>query len=289
MARLTAKSFDQRTSDHDALLCECTSKEGAENIILQSIEEFFTGEFLKTTMLNAMPDLKRCLYNTISTHPEYLQLLGRPMYEEDIVIGIVDDLWLFNHLKYEKNIEYNYEVERLVTKSDGYLFGYADLIIEYNVIIKPYFAFGELSFVFGESSEEDISKIWLDVTSISFKKYGTILIELKPNLRDKGAVLRQVKTYRECLPDIKNTVIATFSEVSDARRQLAKNEDVIIVTFKGEIKNPPYNIKQSYTMSQQPATEKQLKFLRELGYTGEVHNRLEASAIIDELKKQQRE
>ena len=31
----------------DALLCECTSNEGAENIILQSIEEFLNGDFLK--------------------------------------------------------------------------------------------------------------------------------------------------------------------------------------------------------------------------------------------------
>lgn len=307
MGRLTARSFDQRTPDHDALLCECTTKEGAENIILQSIEEFFTGEFLKGTMLNAMWHLKELLYRGVLKYPKlrgklgddlrlfdhYLQLFNHIKYETDIE-KLGDDLWLFDHLKYEKDIEYNYEVEKLVMKSDRDLFGYADLIIDYNVVIKPYFVFGELSLVFGEGPETDTSKIWLGYDPITIKKHGTILVELKPYIRDIGAVLRQVKTYRDYLPNITNTVIATFSEVSDNIRQLAQNENVIIVAFKGEIKEDSQkgkiSPKQAAKMSEQPATEKQLEFLHELGYTGEIRNKLEASAIIDELlKKQQRE
>jgi hypothetical protein len=215
-----------------------------------------------------------------------------------LLIGMYDECKLYyakhtKHTKCQDTISKcnRYEVEKLVTKSDGYLFGYADLIIEYKVNIKPYFVFGKLSFVFNDASKEDVSKIWLDAHMINFKKNGTTLVELKPNLYDIGAVLRQVKTYREYLPKIKNTVIATFSDVSDDIRQLAKNEGVIIVTFKGEIKEDiqneklSHNVSQSYTMSQQPATEKQLVLLRKLGHTGEVRNKLEASAIIDDLLK----
>ncbi|MCX7601462.1 MAG: hypothetical protein N2Z75_05910 [Meiothermus sp.] len=37
-------------------------------------------------------------------------------------------------------------------------------------------------------------------------------------------------------------------------------------------------------METQPPTEKQLAYLRALGHTGEVANRLEASRLIEQLK-----
>ena len=299
MARLTAKSFEQRSPDHDALLCECTSNEGAENIISQSIEEFLKGDFLKQRMLTAMPLVRKGLHNPFSAEVEQ----RGESSEYDFLL--YDDLQLYDHLEYENDIEYSYEVERLVMKSDGYLFGYADLILDYNVVIKPYFAFEldsdqEKRIEFTESPKShlksekmlDDSTIWLEMSNeyvyfFNINKKGTILVELKPRLYDIGAVLRQVKTYRKYLPNITDTVIATFSEISDNICEIAKNEGVIIATFEGEIKEDTSNekilqncIKQASKMSQEPATKKQLKLLRELDYGGEVHNKLEASAII---------
>lgn len=271
----------QSTPDHDALLCECTSKEGIEHIIWQSIREAVWPMMVEVAPRDIYEFLHE-LYNTTRDHEVCEKLRGTKLCEK-----LGNKIWLQDHLYHDINVDYNYEVEKLVKKQDVLQIGYADLIITYSIEIKPYI-------LVENAQKEDIVRIKLFSNFVVHEK-GTILVELKPDIYDIGAVLRQVKTYRDYLPNITSTVITTFSEVSDDIQQLAKNEDVIIVTFEGEIKEDSQkgkiSPKQASIMSQQPATEKQLEFLRKLGYTGEAHNKLEASAIIGELlkKKQQRE
>ena len=48
-------------------------------------------------------------------------------------------------------------------------------------------------------------------------------------------------------------------------------------------------IKAERWMAQQPATEKQTKYLRWLGYDGEIQSKLQASELIDKLLKERRD
>jgi len=304
MARLHKYSFVQEKSPaHDALLCECTSIEGAEIIILESLGSFPLIEYLKTRA----NDMQKRFLSRRKVLKKHLKYGDRLAYEIDLReiadrIDTYDDKTLewtmmSDLFKFEiKDIEYNYEVEKLVTVSNKDLFGYADLIIDFNVCIVPRLV--DIPHYVQKTKYNDLNQLSMDFVDdprSAIKKHGTIVVELKPKITDIGAVLRQVKTYREYLPDITNTVIATFSEVSDDIRQIAKNENVTIVAFEGEVKEDIRNgyspkqayelsPQQAYAMSQKPPSESQLNYLQNLGYKGEVISMLEASAKIEELR-----
>jgi len=325
MAPKNRYSFQQdKSPDHDKLLCECTSTEGAEIIILEALGSFPIIEFFKTyakesrkKFLSHIKDQKKHL-----TYGDRLTLEFRLLEDVDYLDTLVDTLddeiitLLPNYFRCEiKDIAYNYEPEKLVMVSDKDLYGYADLIINFNVCIVPrlvdipHVTYNEILNHFPKDLADDIyekhcaqcehlndfsENLTNNPERYAIKKSGTILVELKPKITDIGAVLRQVKTYREYLPDITNTVIATFSEVSDDIRQIVKHENVTIVVFEGEVKEDvrspkqayelQYSPQQAYAMSRIPPSEKQLNFLHQLGYKGEVASSLEASAKIEDLK-----
>jgi len=72
----------------------------------------------------------------------------------------------------------------------------------------------------------------------SLLTYGTnefsILVEVKPQIKDVGSITRQLKTYRELLSqsNIEKTVIVTYSDISDGARMLLKNEGIDCITVE---------------------------------------------------------
>lgn len=113
---------------------------------------------------------------------------------------------------HKTSIDYETEV---VCNNGNFIIGYADVLItiESKLIFKPD-AFG----------------------TQEVNTYHIIIIEVKPELMDIGSVLRQLKTYEQCIVaqnrNVKiSKVIATYSEVSEDVKQYLLHEGVHVIKF----------------------------------------------------------
>jgi len=127
------------------------------------------------------------------------------------------------------NTEYKYQTE-VVCRNGSFIVGYADLLFS----VRPENPMKNLK-VFSDNVE--ISPKFYNKND-SLLTYGTnefsILVEVKPQIKDVGSITRQLKTYRELLSqsNIEKTVIVTYSDISDGARMLLKNEGIDCITVE---------------------------------------------------------
>ena len=127
------------------------------------------------------------------------------------------------------NAEYKYQTE-VVCRNGSFIVGYADLLFS----VRPENPMKNLK-VFSDNVE--ISPKFYNKND-SLLTYGTnefsILVEVKPQIKDVGSITRQLKTYRELLSqsNIEKTVIVTYSDISDGARMLLKNEGIDCITVE---------------------------------------------------------
>jgi hypothetical protein len=112
---------------------------------------------------------------------------------------------------HKTSIDYETEV---ICNNGNFIIGYADILItvKSNLIFKPD-AFG--------TQELNV--------------YHIIIIEVKPELSDIGSVLRQLKTYEQCILQNKDTrvskIIATYSNISEDVKDYLLHEGVHVIKF----------------------------------------------------------
>lgn len=127
--------------------------------------------------------------------------------------------------------KYTFETEVVCRTGyqNNFVVGYADLVftVSFEKIKNVYKPRGE---IIDEKYYKELNNIRSDL----FKQFK-VLVEIKPQLKDIGSIIRQVKTYRELLdskrePPINRTVIVTYSTISDGARQLLNNENIDCIT-----------------------------------------------------------
>jgi len=116
----------------------------------------------------------------------------------------------------------DFELEQLCKAANGFIIGYADIVVKF-----------------------DVKLIWdiiIDGDSWIWKEFQTkkrtclLIIECKPTLKTWAGPLRQLKTYmdiltRECRFFQYWGLISTFSEVSPEVESLLRNEHVFVKTL----------------------------------------------------------
>lgn len=122
--------------------------------------------------------------------------------------------------------DYHTEV---LCKSGDFIVGYADLV--------AYLSFKRFYHLKIEDST------WTNFYDkiIEDKK---VIIEVKPKVKDFGAILRQIKTYMDTLKDNPYGMIVTYSDISNEMRELLKKEGVFVVSL--DKKETPENDLDKY-------------------------------------------
>lgn len=118
------------------------------------------------------------------------------------------------------NAKYNTEV---LMKNGNFIVGYADLIIRYGV---------KLRFEMATRPNIVIENYKPEKEEIIERHH--VLVEGKPNLSSFGAVIRQIKTYKECCKSKPKLVIATYIKPEKEILEVFKNEGISVVSFEGE-------------------------------------------------------
>ena len=86
-----------------------------------------------------------------------------------------------------------YETEAIVKGRNGFILGYADLIIylEFEIGLRTGHTLDDLKQKYGEYFYNSCIK------ELSSPVFGFVVVEVKPKLDDVGAVIRQIKTYAD--------------------------------------------------------------------------------------------
>lgn len=113
----------------------------------------------------------------------------------------------------------NCETEVICKTKTGFILGYADILLTVS---------GHYS-ILADLSEETEGWQWKDFRSIAWPE-TRILVEVKPKISEWGSILRQVKTYMDCL-NVKLATVATYSELDARAIELLKQERIAVVKF----------------------------------------------------------
>lgn len=124
-----------------------------------------------------------------------------------------------------------WEPEKIVKRDTGFIFGYADVELNFELKIRKDFIISDI-------------ETWrrYDYGEVNLR----VVVEAKPKLTSWGAPLRQLKTYMDLLkPRFSQTrnnfpiagVISTFSRIPRKIHKILEKENVYVITFtkKGEI------------------------------------------------------
>lgn len=125
----------------------------------------------------------------------------------------------------------DWETEKICKRETGYIFGYADVVFDFQLKIRKDFIISDMETWRG-----------YDYGEVNLR----VAVEAKPKLTSWGAPLRQLKTYMDLLkPSFSHTrnnlpiagVISTFSRIPRKTHKILEKENVYVITFtkKGEI------------------------------------------------------
>lgn len=109
----------------------------------------------------------------------------------------------------------NYSVEVLCKTETGFIVGYLDLLLRYKV---QYEVEGKDKFILN----------------------CPVLVEVKPHIESEGSVIRQMKTYYDCLrhkiyanfPHFLSKVIVTYDVYDNESLEIFENEGIKVITFE---------------------------------------------------------
>ncbi len=94
--------------------------------------------------------------------------------------------------------------------SGSFIIGYADIVFHYSE----------------EYILEDGKKVYMD----NLDSYFKVVVEVKPEIKEIGSVLRQLKTYMNILSDIDFGLIVTYSDIPQEKIDLLKGEDIFVIS-----------------------------------------------------------
>jgi hypothetical protein len=129
-------------------------------------------------------------------------------------------------LEEPKNQALNYARENPLEIQEIYL------DYETEVICKPKSTFGFVDIVFTYKAK--LNRQYRIGSYENWSDYGIfkVIVEVKPELNDLGAAIRQIKTYRQVLNfDIAFMVIVTYSSISKEAIEYLEHEKIRVVRF----------------------------------------------------------
>lgn len=257
MSKFHQEFFRQKGSGHDRLILKCVTTGGKKRILgvsgffgralslLEPPEEVWVCDCEKTAWCKrnsgvASVSQPKCAWgyagcsgkccNHFNKVPLFVKDLGNPEkydYEkkEYVPTGKVSELnpvgeWVkVEPLVYVDNLKIGHATE-VICKNYNFIAGYADLLFMATVTVRMSLKLSE-------------DWVWKDFRTQEYKE--RIVIDAKPELKDFGAVLRQIKTYMNLL-NVPRGVIATYSDPPAELVELLKNEGVYVAEFSNESK-----------------------------------------------------
>lgn len=245
MSRFHDEFFKQNGTGHDELLLKCLSEEGLDKIkSALSIEQeavvpsnidvwrcYLEGN--KFEYRKNAPRLDPCWGYSLPPDPKSNRIFGEYAYRkrcthedfcEDTKVcrffkdGTSGETVKCALVPYVESRIVNYKSEIIIDGGRGFVLGYADLLVD--------FIFHRKANVYLPNGET-----WAAEAS----PYRTrVLIEVKPELRDVGAVLRQIKTYGRFIGG--RLAIATYTLPSESILKFLAHEGVTVIVFeKGHV------------------------------------------------------
>lgn len=205
MSRFHDEFFKQRGTRHDKLMMKAVSKSGIEKLLGEKpiLETKDVPKTAKACILKNYNDEKVVVWELNKDNgpnvKSYLESIGTEIEVKESIT---------------EKTEYETEV---ICKSGSFIIGYADIFIKYNI---SRHAIGSLE--------------GLDVSQYLGSDYKHVLVELKPQLDDIGAVLRQLKTYESILgrEGRLEKVIVTYDQQSEDLIEYLKHEGVRLIRFE---------------------------------------------------------
>jgi len=189
MTKFHDEFFSKGSSKHDDLILWCNSEEGKKRIS-NEIKKQFPNKFLEK---------------------------GGIASRNTEQFGTVD----FIIEKIETEIFSETEV---LCKSGSFILGYADMIFHLN---ETYYTVHDIDCE-GRQWYED-GKISEAPSQIGWQTNVHVVIEVKPELKEIGSVLRQIKTYMDVLR-IQHGVLVTSSILPQSKIDLLKSESVFVIS-----------------------------------------------------------
>lgn len=160
------------------------------------------------------------LKNSASTRYHIKNFNANPLYYGELLTHarrMAPITELYNSVSNEAT----YETEKLMKTKSGFIIGYADILLCYKVKFVLLRAMTKETVIRGYPKTGYV---------VSYR----VLVEAKPDLVSFGAVIRQIKTYRDCLGSIKNLklVVATYTKPNESFLKLFENEGIKLIHFE---------------------------------------------------------
>lgn len=114
----------------------------------------------------------------------------------------------------------NYESEVICTSGNGFILGYADLL----------FTISGAYSIYADLGKFQLGRRWNNFSEHNIKE-TKILIEVKPEIKEFGSILRQLKTYMKTL-GVHFGAIVTYSEIQSDVIELLNRERIVVVKFE---------------------------------------------------------
>lgn len=241
MSRFHEEFFKQNGTGHDELLLKCLSEEGLEKIkaaflLEQSATKSREIDVWRCPLTDgkfryqkSVPRLDpqwgyelpprpgsnkvfgEIAYRRMCSHEQDCNNIDVCQFFQDGTSGL---LVKCTQIPYIEKLDINYQSEIIVNGGRGFILGYADLLIS--------FVFHRKALISLPNGEN-----W----TVEERPYSEhVLIEVKPDLKDVGAVLRQIKTYAEHIPG--RLAVVTYTNPTAPILRFLDHEGVKVLVFE---------------------------------------------------------
>lgn len=244
MSRFHDEFFRQGSPAHDALMIKCLSKGGIEKICSQLNVLGEWEDSLKKTEVDIviceLNDGRQSARNgsvesLIKQVPYSSEIYCTKAYSTydrercpnaDVCIFRKDETKMPTGRTILPRLTFNTEITKeteVLMKSGNFIIGYADAVIDVKCVA---------------SLSLKITDTWKWENATTRDKHIKILIEAKPKLSSIGEVIRQLKTYSDCINRsgmVKwdtRLVIATYSKLGEDSLEYLANEGISVVVFE---------------------------------------------------------
>jgi hypothetical protein len=202
MSRFHDEFFKQKGTKHDDLLIRCLSDENLKKIASEPRWPVFSS---RSSVLEGR--------NILTGDTVHAWSLEDGYSSEEITRIVQEGVSVDPHFQKTERIDYQTEV---ICKSGSFIIGYADLLISFERIVTA-----------------DITYKNNNLRSTKTNTTYT-LVEVKPELEDVGAVIRQLKTYELTLKrDIQiSKCIVCGNQVPSHIQNFLAHEGIKVVVFE---------------------------------------------------------